>query len=168
MLIAEQNPDIPGIWTELLMSAYNPESAFVRSLAKYGDKVTPFLVAVVRRPDRYLRRGDALIVLAQIVAYEQLPAARHNLGPTDIDRISGMIRSGLNDKATVTRYEPVDAISIMGNASDLATLEKIAKSDPEFVTNGGQSGTDLRYPLREMASRAVERLRKKLNAASNP
>ena len=165
--IADKEPDIPGIWLGLLMHPYNPESAFTRWLVTHGDRIAPFLLAAVKGNDPYFRRGDTLIVLAQLVAYERAPNTVHRLNPRDIDEIASVVRAGVHDKVAVVRYQAIDALGLMGTADDLATLERIATLDPEFVTDGGMSGKELRYPNRENARRVAEILRKRLGAGKH-
>jgi hypothetical protein len=162
--IAEREPDRSDVWPALLASGYDPESAFSRWLATHGDKAAPFLLETARGHDLYFRREDALMVLAQIVAYERQPSNSHHLTPSKVAEIESAIRAGLDDKEDgwLVRYQAVKALALIGTKEDIDLLERIATLDTEFVTNGGQSGTELRYPIREIARASLLKLRQRL------
>lgn len=163
MQIADRSPDIPGIWDALAAMAEGAaESAYTRRLVAHGDKVSPFWLAVARKDNPAYQRSDALLILAQIVAYERnTPATRH-LGDAEKTEIDALVRAGLLDRDPLVRYEAAKALAVMGTAGDIRVLERIATEDPYFITDGGQSGKELRFLLRENAQRAAESLRARL------
>jgi hypothetical protein len=159
---ADSSPEIPELWHALLTCPYDAESKFGRWLAQHGDRVGDFLKNSARGDDPYLRRGDALIMLAQIVAYEHRQASPHKVPEQELQTYQTTVREALSDKTPLVRYKAARALGICGTQQDLLILDSIAIHDPDVVTNGGQSGTEIRYPLRENAKQAAEVLRARL------
>jgi hypothetical protein len=91
MSIAEKQPQRNDVWAALLNSPYDPESVFARWLASHGDKTTTSVLASATSGDAGTR-ADALLVLAQISAYERKSAAafRH-LTPEALQLIERVI-----------------------------------------------------------------------------
>jgi hypothetical protein len=161
--IAEKEPDRLDVWPALVREPYNPGSTFTTWLAKYGDKVTPLLLAQAN--DRLYRETSAVFdALAQIVRYESLPSTIHKLRPADVAKVEETIRSALNDPKPTVRSNAVDALAVFGTREDLATIERIALTDPEVTTDAGVTGTDIRFFVREEAQRAADRLKRRLDA----
>jgi hypothetical protein len=162
MGIAEKAPDTPGVWLALVRTPYHPDGAFGRWLAAHGDRVVGFLMESAQGHDAYYTRGSALSVLGQMVAYEQDPIRAHTLSASKVREIAAVVRSGLVDSDSLVRSHAVAAVAIMGDETDLALLDRIATIDPDSISNGGQSGTELRYLVREDAKRAAADLRMRL------
>ncbi len=164
MRIADKNPQRTDVWPALLNSPYDPESRFAVWLGSHGDKSAPFLIAQATRGD-LISRTDALLVLAQIVAYEQTSEkqARH-LNADTVQVCDRLIRAGLNSLENIVRLQAVKALGIMGNRDDLEILARIATSDPVFSSGAGPKGDELYYPIRVAALRTVENLRLRLEA----
>jgi hypothetical protein len=162
--IADDQPETAGVWSALLRMPYNPDSMFGRWLASHGDKTANFLLSTAQRNDHYFQKWDALTVLAQIVSYENNSSTVHRLNQSDVRVIDATVRAGLDDTDDLVRYTAVMALAIMGTRDDVARLEKIAASDPQVITSGGLSGTEIRFPIREAAKDAASRLKKRLAA----
>jgi len=164
MSIAEDNPETPLIWDALLQSPFHPDSAFARWLSERADRVIDSLLRQAKGIDPYRRRGDAIEILGEILHTERIPGRRHHLKDSELAAAEEAIRAGLEDRENLVQWSAWRALSRMGNASDLALLERIAVLDPDFRTDGGRSGRELRYPSREAARTAAQALRRRLEA----
>ncbi len=163
MAIADKGPQRTDVWPALLNSPYDPESAFARWLAGHGDKATPFLL--VSSSTGYPgTRADALLVLAQIAAYERNSSeASRRLAPGVLRLVERAIRAGLTAPETIVRMQAVKAIALMGNRDDLEALNRIAANDPYALSGAGPRGDETRFPIRDAARDASERLRLRLS-----
>lgn len=162
MAIADKEPQRTDVWPALLNSPYDPESAFAKWLASRGDKATPFLLASAANGDAGTR-ADAILVLAQIAAYERKStAASRRLTPEALQVVERTVRAGLTAPETIVRLQAVKAVALMGNRDDLNTLDRIAASDP-YALPGAGAGGETRFLIRDAAREAGERLRQRIN-----
>jgi hypothetical protein len=160
MSIAEKQPRRNDVWAALLNSPYDPESAFARWLASHGDKATPFVLASATNGDESAR-ADALVVLAQIVAFERKSAPARHLAPEELQVIEKVISAGLAAPEPVIRQQAVKGITLVGNHDDLAILDRIAATDPYALPGAGRHGETV-FLVRDAAREASERLRLRL------
>jgi len=173
MKIADAEPDRTDVWNALLATSPGPgDSAYGRWLGTHGDKALPYLLryAADQRTDDWdrMNRLDALKSLAQIAAYERRPEAAHDLSAADLQIVESLVRHGLGDADIGVRQATVVALEIIGDPQDLPALDEVAATDGYVVRNGGQSGTEIRFPIREYARGAAERVRAKLAAKTAP
>jgi len=164
--IADQEPERADVWPALLKAPYDPESRGGRWRASHGDKTANFLLASARADDRYFRRADALMMLAEIVSYERDPSTKHRLTGADVETLDRTVRSGLDDPDEGVRYAAIKGLSLIGTNEDIGTLERIAFTDPRVTREGGATGSEIRFFNREAAREAADRLRKRLAAGS--
>jgi HEAT repeat protein len=169
MKIADAEPDRTDVWHALM--AINPgpgKSAYGRWLGTHGDKALPYLLAYAadRRADDWDKnnRTDALESLAQIVAYARRPETVHHLVPKDLQMIETLIRGGIDDADVSIRMAAISAMEIIGDPRDLPTLDRIALTDTYVERNGGPSGAEIQFPIRQYARNAAEQMRATLAA----
>lgn len=163
MSISAKEPQRKDVWPALLNSPYDPESGLARWFSTHGDKTASFLLASATSGGGSTR-ADALLVLAQTVAYEREspPASRH-LSPGSLRTIEMVIRAGLTDPETIVRLRAVKSVALMGTRDDAITLDRIAASDPYVMSNAGPRGDEERFPIRDAAREAAEKLRARLD-----
>ncbi len=106
-------------------------------------------------------RGGALIGLAKIASYERDPQTAHFLNQNEVQRLDQTIRDNLNSAEVLVRMQAIVAIGIIGNADDLALMDRIAADDPHY-----DAEHDL-YPYRLSARVAAKNIRKRLDAQKN-
>jgi len=169
MKIADAEPNRSDVWYALLGTIPGQgNSEYGKWLGTHGDKVLPYLLVYARdrRTDDLdlQNRADVLASLAQIVVYERRPDTAHHLAEADVQRAASVIREGIGDPEFVIRLNAVAALEIMGDPRDLPLVERIALTDAFVAHDGGNSGTETHFPLREFARGAAERMRAKLAA----
>jgi hypothetical protein len=160
MLIANKHPDQADIWSALLSGDLKPESAHSRWIAVHGDKAVPYLLKMTadRGTSQWTlgRRGDALLMLSQIVEIDQKKENLTRLKPETIREIMTAIRTGLKDPAASVRIKAVRALWEIGTAEDLRALEDISANDPD-QTPANNPGND--YSVRDAAKGAAASIR---------
>jgi hypothetical protein len=150
------------MWEALVPTAITaPESAYTRRMALHGDRVLPFLLEAANSSDPD-RRADVLLALAQIAVSQRGPNIPRRVASKDLSNIAKMVRDGLDAAEWIVRYQAIKAVAMTGTAEDVVLLDRIAREDPESVTDGGRSGKELRYPMREHAKKAADQLRARL------
>ena len=169
MKIAEAEPDRTDVWNALL-AAYpgNGNTAYGKWLGTHGDKALPYLLAHARdhRADDLDKQNriDALASLAQIAAYERQPVTVKHLSAADLKMVEDLVRSGIGDADMNVRLATVVALEIIGDPQDLPALDQIALTDSYVTHDGGPSGAETHFFLREFTRGAAERVRAKLAA----
>jgi hypothetical protein len=58
----------------------------------------------------------------------------------------------------------ISAMEIIGDPRDLPTLDRIALTDTYVERNGGPSGAEIQFPIRQYARNAAEQMRATLAA----
>ena len=155
--IADAEPDRAEVLNALLGLGPGPgDTAYGRWLGTHGDKALPYLLRYVadHRSDERdsTNRTDALECLAQIAAYERKSDSVHRLSANDLQMVEELVRNAADDSDRLVRRAGIIGLGIMGDPDDLATIDSIALTDPYVVTNGGPTGADIRFPLRELAA----------------
>jgi len=172
--IAESRPDQKDVWRALAWSSYNEVSKFAGWLAMHADKTAPLLMddansVFLANADEWQKflGGQAIVVLAQILAFERDPMTRHRLDAAHLAEAEATIRRGLEDPDNGVRYQAIKALALFGTSQDIGVLEGISTTDPYFETGAGATGRETRYFNREAARDAADRLRKRLSEHPN-
>jgi hypothetical protein len=160
MLVANKHPDQADIWAALLGGDLKPESAHSRWIAVHGDKAVPYLLRMTADHGTSQwtlgRRGDALLMLSQIVEIDQKKQNLTRLRPETIPEIMTAIRTGLKDPVAGVRIKAVRALWEIGTAEDLRALDDISANDPDR-TSANNPGND--YSVRDAAKGAAASIR---------
>jgi hypothetical protein len=163
MLIANRHPDQADVWAALLSGDLKPESAHSRWIAVHGDKAVPYLLKMTadRSASQWAvgRRGDALLMLSQIVEINQKKENLTRLRPETTMEIMTAIRTGLKDPSAGVRIKAVRALWEIGTAEDLKALDDISANDPDR-TSQENPGND--YSVRDAAKGAAASIRNRV------
>ncbi len=160
--IAETDPEFPGIWPALLNAPYDPDSKFGLWLASHGDKTAAYFVHVAGGSDPG-EAANALLVLAHTIARERQPGVQRHLTDAALQPAESLIRDSVKSQETLVRMQAVKALSMIGNRSDLATLEAMAQNDSGVDVAGGRPGIKGDYIFREYARQYAAKLRERLD-----
>lgn len=160
MEIADRNPERADVWPTLLLAEnYNGFSAKMPLFAKHADKTAPYFLAAARGEILTPPGSDPLGGLAKIVAWERDPTKEHHLTEAEVLVLEKTIRDKLSDPDEDVRMDAVQALGMVGDGSDLETLDRLAETDPGY--DPGLTG----YPVRVEAREAAGWIRKRLAAA---
>jgi hypothetical protein len=172
--IAEKQPENRDAWRALVWTGYDGGSKFGRWLAGHGDKVAPLLLAEADKVSdagaghwQKFPGGQAIVTLAQVVAYEEDPASSHHLNGAYLSGIESTIRRALASEDDGVRYQAIKALASIGTSDDAAILDRVALTDPGVNKDAGASGKETRYFNREAARAAAEQIRKRLAASAD-
>jgi len=160
--IADTDPSFPGVWAALLNAPYDPDSKFAVWLGSNGGKTVAFFFRIASGPDPG-EAANALIVLARAVVYERQPGVKRHLTDEALQPLESLIRGAVGNSDTLVRMHAIQALSMIGNRSDLATLDAMAESDPGVDVPGGRPGIKGGYIFREYARQYAAKLRERLD-----
>jgi hypothetical protein len=162
-IIAEQYHDSRAI-SALAASLYSPDSPFASWIADQKGAV-PRLVKILAS-DPPITSGDAAYVLATMIDRDRRVGAPGVRNYVIMDAATGqqvlsLIRAALNDTHPYKRHWLIDSLVMVGDKTDVARLQGVAKTDPNFDPESS------RYLQREHAARAVATLLGKLMQSSH-
>jgi len=167
MKIADAEPDRSDVWYALLGAVPGEgASEYGKWLGTHGDKALPYLMAYARdhRTDDLdlQNRFGALASLAQIVAFERRPDIAHHLSEADVQTAVKVIQDAIEDRDHNVRARALLGLEIIGDPGDLPLVDHVALTDPYALRDGGDSGAEVQFPVRDLARRVANDIRAKL------
>jgi hypothetical protein len=136
----------------LVLGVYNPDSVFVKDIAREGEPIVPVVLELTRSawgPSRW--NGYALI--GALFAQQEARALTVNLTAKSATRLRAAAREGLLDPAPDVRKWAIRAVVDARDKEAIPLLQGLAQSDPDVDTGAG------RRSVRALAAEALRRLR---------
>ncbi|HEX8687491.1 MAG TPA: HEAT repeat domain-containing protein [Pyrinomonadaceae bacterium] len=137
----------------LARSSYNPDSAFAKKLAGYGDAVVPTMqqMAVSPRPEE---RRNALAVLGLVLEHELREPG--GLRAENREQIRRTLEQATADYNFVVKLQAVRSLGAVGDAESLQVLGQVMRTEPQRVT--AETGNQITNPIRTEARRAIREI----------
>jgi hypothetical protein len=134
----------------LVFGVYNPDSEFVKQLAREGETTVPFILELSRAPNGP-SKWNAYALIGELFAGQEAGRLTAPLSSSSAASLRAAARVGLADPAPDVRGWAVRAVARARDREAIPLLEQLAKNDPDTSPAG--------YSVRSLAADALRRLR---------
>ena len=146
------SPQLDRLRRALVFGTYNPDSPFVRDLAREGERIVPLVLELAGQqagPEKWNAYG----LIGEMVAMHGAGVLNAPLTPTSAVSLRAAARAGLLDPAADVRVWAIQAVMKARDREAIPMLQRLAESDPD-VDRGSA-----KVSVRSQAAEALRRIR---------